>query len=93
MLKRGLAAAFAVLSAVVTGGTALAQSTTPSPTLDAIRARGQLICGINTGVAGISQPDSRGVWQALDVEMCRAQAVAIGTGPRYALCSIGTNPY
>ncbi len=81
MLKRGLAAAFAVLSAVVTGGTAQAQSTTPSPTLDAIRARGALICGINTGVAGFSLPDSRGVWQGLDVEMCRGLAVAIFNDP------------
>ncbi|WP_188971617.1 amino acid ABC transporter substrate-binding protein [Neoroseomonas lacus] len=58
-------------------GSALAQNSIPSPTLDAVRARGQLVCGINTGVAGFALPDSRGVWQGLDVEMCRGLAVAI----------------
>ena len=76
MVKRGLAAACAILCAAFTVS-AQAQSNIPSPTLDAIRARGQLICGINTGVAGFALPDSRGVWQGLDVEMCRGLAVAI----------------
>ena len=47
------------------------------PTLDQIRARGTLVCGINTGVAGFALPDSRGVWQGFDVELCRGLAVAI----------------
>lgn len=47
------------------------------PTLDQIRARGTLACGINTGVAGFALPDSRGVWQGFDVELCRGLAVAI----------------
>ncbi|MBS7790136.1 amino acid ABC transporter substrate-binding protein [Roseococcus sp. SDR] len=47
------------------------------PTLDQIRARGTLICGIHTGVAGFALPDSRGTWQGLDVDLCRGLAVAI----------------
>ena len=47
------------------------------PTMDQIRARGVLVCGINTGVAGFALPDSRGVWQGLDVDLCRGLAVAI----------------
>jgi len=47
------------------------------PTMDQIRARGMLVCGINTGVAGFALPDSRGVWQGLDVDLCRGLAVAI----------------
>lgn len=47
------------------------------PTIDQIRARGALVCGINTGVAGFALPDSRGVWQGLDVDLCRGLAVAI----------------
>ncbi|MEI6158963.1 MAG: amino acid ABC transporter substrate-binding protein [Roseococcus sp.] len=47
------------------------------PTIDQIRARGTLVCGINTGVAGFALPDSRGVWQGLDVDLCRGLAVAI----------------
>ncbi|MES2711376.1 MAG: amino acid ABC transporter substrate-binding protein [Pseudomonadota bacterium] len=57
-------------------GTVLAQGSA-SPTLDAIRARGQLNCGIHVGVAGFALPDSRGVWQGFDVDLCRGLAVAI----------------
>jgi general L-amino acid transport system substrate-binding protein len=46
-------------------------------TLDAIRARGSLICGVNTGLAGFAQPDSQGVWRGFDVDYCRATAIAI----------------
>lgn len=47
------------------------------PTLDQIRARGTLVCGIHTGVAGFALPDSRGTWQGFDVDLCRGLAVAI----------------
>ncbi len=57
---------------------AIAQPAGPSgPTIDAIRARGTLICGVNTGLAGFAQPDSQGVWRGFDVDYCRAVAVAI----------------
>ena len=45
--------------------------------LDAIKARGQLICGVSTGVAGFSLADSQGKWTGLDVDVCRAVAAAI----------------
>jgi general L-amino acid transport system substrate-binding protein len=45
--------------------------------LDAIKARGQLICGVNTGVAGFAQADSQGKWVGLDVDVCRAVAAAL----------------
>ena len=47
-----------------------------SATLDAIRARGQLVCGVSTGVPGFSLPDSQGVWRGLDADSCRAIAAA-----------------
>ncbi|MBY0339261.1 MAG: amino acid ABC transporter substrate-binding protein [Acetobacteraceae bacterium] len=46
-------------------------------TLDAIRARGALICGVNTGLAGFAQPNAQGVWSGFDVDYCRAIAIAI----------------
>ncbi len=46
-------------------------------TLDQVRARGQLVCGVNTGLAGFSLPDSQGVWRGLDVDYCRAVAAAV----------------
>ncbi|HET9350999.1 MAG TPA: amino acid ABC transporter substrate-binding protein [Burkholderiales bacterium] len=52
---------------------ALAQQST----LDAVRSKGFVQCGVNTGLAGFSQPDSKGVWKGLDVDMCRAVAAAV----------------
>ena len=46
-------------------------------TFDAVKSRGQLVCGVNTGLAGFAQPDSQGVWRGFDAEYCRAIAAAI----------------
>ncbi len=46
-------------------------------TLDAVKAKGYVQCGVNTGLAGFSQPDSRGEWKGLDVDTCRAVAAAV----------------
>ncbi|MCW8085796.1 amino acid ABC transporter substrate-binding protein [Sabulicella glaciei] len=64
----------ALAVACVMGAASAAQA---GPTLDAVRARGQLVCGIHTGVAGFALPDSRGAWQGMDVDLCRGLAVAI----------------
>ncbi|MES2977494.1 MAG: amino acid ABC transporter substrate-binding protein [Pseudomonadota bacterium] len=45
-------------------------------TVDAIKARGQVVCGVNTGLAGFSQADSSGNWTGLDVDVCKAVAAA-----------------
>jgi len=47
------------------------------PTLDAVRARGTLNCGVNLGLAGFSAPDDKGDWTGLDADFCRAVAAAI----------------
>ncbi|WP_245644881.1 amino acid ABC transporter substrate-binding protein [Hydrogenophaga flava] len=46
-------------------------------TVDAIKARGQLICGVNVGLAGFSAADSNGNWTGLDVDYCKAVAAAM----------------
>lgn len=46
-------------------------------TLDDVRSRGILVCGVNTALAGFSAPDSQGVWRGLDVDYCRAIAAAV----------------
>lgn len=48
-----------------------------SKTVDAMKARGQLVCGVNTGLAGFSQADSSGNWSGLDVDYCKAVAAAV----------------
>src|SRR5262245_63278550 len=45
--------------------------------IDAIKARGALICGVPTGVAGFALADSQGKWDGLDVDVCKAVAVAL----------------
>ena len=49
--------------------------------LDAIKARGTLLCGTSPGVPGFAQPDDKGNWVGLDVDYCRALAVAIFNDP------------
>src|SRR4029450_7039737 len=46
-------------------------------TLEAVKARGEVICGVNTSAPGFSSTDSTGRWQGLDVDMCRALAAAV----------------
>jgi general L-amino acid transport system substrate-binding protein len=46
-------------------------------TLDSIKQRGALRCGVNTGLIGFSAPDAQGKWHGLDVDFCRAVAAAV----------------
>jgi general L-amino acid transport system substrate-binding protein len=46
-------------------------------TVDAVRSKGFVQCGVNTGLAGFSAPDSKGVWRGVDVDVCRAVAAAV----------------
>jgi general L-amino acid transport system substrate-binding protein len=46
-------------------------------TLDDVKGRGHLQCGISTGLAGFSFTDDKGEWHGFDVDMCRALAAAI----------------
>ena len=48
-----------------------------SPTLDAVKQRGMLNCGVDTGIPGYAFQDSAGKWQGLDVAFCRAIADAV----------------
>lgn len=45
--------------------------------LDSIKARGELVCGVNVALAGFSMADSQGKWSGLDVDYCKALAAAI----------------
>ncbi|MEY4506040.1 MAG: hypothetical protein RL297_618 [Pseudomonadota bacterium] len=45
--------------------------------LDAIKKRGELICGASTGLAGFSAADSQGNYSGMDVDTCRAVAAAV----------------
>jgi general L-amino acid transport system substrate-binding protein len=63
------------------GLSALAALSAAAGTLDQVRARGQLICGSNPGLAGFALPDSQGAYKGLDIDECRAIAAAIFNDP------------
>lgn len=50
-------------------------------TLDTVKQRGTLVCGVSTGFAGFSVPDSQGNFRGLDADYCRAIAAAIFGDP------------
>jgi general L-amino acid transport system substrate-binding protein len=64
-------------AAVLAAGLSTAPAAFAGKDLDAIKARGTLVCGVNTGLAGFSAADSQGKWSGLDVDYCRALAAAI----------------
>jgi general L-amino acid transport system substrate-binding protein len=64
----------AVVAAVL--GTLAAVPAHAGKTLDGIKARGQVVCGVNTGLAGFGAADSNGKWTGLDIDICRAIAAA-----------------
>ena len=59
------------------GATTLATSAFAGKTLDAIKQRDQVVCGVNTGLAGFSAADSQGNWVGLDVDICKAIAATV----------------
>ena len=70
---RNFSAAAAIgLAAIFVSGSAMA-----GKDLDAIKARGAVICGVGTGLAGFYVADSQGKWIGLDVDICRAVSAAI----------------
>jgi general L-amino acid transport system substrate-binding protein len=58
---------------------ALLETTTARAQATAAAAvkKGFIQCGVNTGLAGFSQPDSQGEWRGIDVDLCRAVAAAL----------------
>ena len=46
-------------------------------TLDTVKQRGTLVCGVSAGFAGFSTPDSQGNYKGLDVDYCRALAAGV----------------
>lgn len=46
-------------------------------TIDDVRTRGQLNCGVSEGLPGFSEADPSGQWHGFDVDICRAVAAAV----------------
>ena len=46
-------------------------------TLNNVKQRGSLVCGVSQGIPGFSSPDDKGNWTGIDVDFCRAIAAAL----------------
>jgi general L-amino acid transport system substrate-binding protein len=68
---RGIAAGAAIVS-VLASGSAFA-----GKTLDSVKAKGFIQCGVSQGIPGFSNPDASGHWTGIDVDVCRAVAAAV----------------
>lgn len=60
-----------VAAAALTAGAGMAD------TLADVKARGELNCGVNTGLVGFAAPDANGNWTGFDVDLCQAVAAAV----------------
>ncbi len=56
---------------------ALSAGLAGAATLDDVKARGELVCGSNVGLAGFGAPDAAGEWKGFDVDFCRAVAAVV----------------
>jgi general L-amino acid transport system substrate-binding protein len=69
-----------IAAALVAGAATVALTTSAAfaaETLDAVKERGELVCGVSTGLPGFSNPDDSGNWSGIDVDVCRAVAAAV----------------
>ncbi len=64
-----LALSAAAFATVATGASAA--------TLDDVKAKGFMMCGVSTGVPGFAFTDDNGDWQGFDPAVCRAVSAAI----------------
>jgi len=69
-MKRSVFIGALTVAGVTAGASAAA-------TLDDVKARGELNCGVTTGLVGFAAPDANGVWEGFDVAVCRAVAAAV----------------
>jgi general L-amino acid transport system substrate-binding protein len=74
-LLMGCAIAIAVAAAAIT------YERYDTQTLKRVKRRGELLCGVNTGLPGFSNPDDKGNWTGFDVDFCRAISAAIFDDP------------
>ena len=56
---------------------ALAATSASADTLDSVKSKGHVQCGVSTGLPGFSNADASGNWKGLDVDVCRAIAAAV----------------
>ncbi len=64
-------------SLLTLGALAFAGGVYAQATLEEVKKRGELICGVSTGLTGFSGQDDKGEWSGIDVDVCRGVAAAV----------------
>jgi general L-amino acid transport system substrate-binding protein len=71
-----------ILSTFLLGGSVLlAPAAASAQTLEKVKARGNVACGVNPSLLGFSSRDAQGNWSGFDIDLCRALAAAIFNDP------------
>jgi len=70
-----------ILATLLLAGSAWIAAPASADTLDDVKARGSVRCGVSEGVAGFSAPDAVGNWVGFDVDFCRAVSAAVFGDP------------
>ena len=65
-------------------GAALVAFAAQAGTLETVKQRGALVCGVSEGLGGFSDRDATGAWSGFDVDFCRAVAAAVLGDPQKA---------
>ena len=76
MKMRTMVTMVSTVALAIAAGTAHAGAT-----FDAVKKKGFVQCGVNSGLPGFSAPDDKGVWKGIDVDVCRAVAAAVFGDP------------
>jgi general L-amino acid transport system substrate-binding protein len=74
-MKRVLCALF------VLAGFSAPMNSVEAAVLDQVKSKGFVQCGVSQGLPGFSNPDDKGNWTGIDVDVCRAIAAAIFDDP------------
>ena len=66
-----------VVAAAISGLVFCPPAVLAGPTVEAVKTRGAMICGVAHDLPGFSTPDGAGSWSGIDVDVCRAVAAAV----------------
>lgn len=81
VMKRVLAVTFALAAGLSLQSASAQDAAKGKTTLETVKARGMLSCGVSQGLPGFSAPDDKGNWTGIDVDVCRALAAVIFNDP------------
>jgi general L-amino acid transport system substrate-binding protein len=72
---------YIIMTMALGAAVGLAAAPASAQTLDEVKGKGHIQCGVSQGVPGFSNPDDQNRWTGLDVDFCRGVAAAIFNDP------------